>query len=88
MVGITKLEVLDNKKIYFKFTDGTEKTIDFTPFIGEDKLSKPLSDPEYFRKVKLYEQGRGIYWPNDFDFCPDFLRQYQTEEKEELSEKS
>ncbi|MEK6481992.1 DUF2442 domain-containing protein [Catalinimonas sp. 4WD22] len=88
MIRITKLKVLDSKKIYFNFSDGSEKTIDFTPFIGQDNLSKPLSDPAYFKKVELYENGRGIYWPNDYDFCPDFLRQYQPEEKEELTEKS
>lgn len=82
MVSITQLEVLDNKKIHFSFSDDTEKTIDFTPFIREDNLSKLLLDPAFFQKVQLYDNGRGIYWPNDYDFCPDFLRQYQTEEKE------
>lgn len=86
MISITKLKVLDNMKIHFNFSDDTQKTIDFTPFIGDDKLSKPLSDPVYFRKVELYEFGRGIYWPNDYDFCPDFLRQYQPEEMEILAE--
>jgi hypothetical protein len=53
MIGITKFKVLDNKIIHFNFSDDTEKTIDFTPFIGEDILSKPLSDPAYFQKVEL-----------------------------------
>lgn len=88
MISITKFEVLDNKKIHFSFSDNTEKTIDFTPFIGADKLSNPLSNPAYFQKVELYEHGRGIYWPNDYDFCPDFLRQYQPEKKIEPAEKS
>lgn len=76
MIRITKLEVLDQKTIRFFFSDGVKKTIDFTPFIKEDKLSSLLSDPSFFRQVKLYENGRGIFWPNEFDFCPDFLRQY------------
>lgn len=82
MIKIMKLEVLDDKKIHFNFSDDTEKTIDFTRFIGKDKLSSPLSDPAYFQKVGMYENGRGIYWPNDYDFCPDFLYQYQSNEKE------
>lgn len=77
MIAITKIKVLDERKIYFKFSDGTEKTIDFTPFIKEDSLSEKLVDPAYFRKVALYEYGRGIYWPNEYDFCPDFLKQYR-----------
>jgi len=80
MISTINLEVHDNKKIRFEFSDGTEKIIDFTPFIGEDDLSKPLLDPAYFKRVKLYENGRGIYWPNGYDFCPDFLRQYECEQ--------
>lgn len=84
MIHITKFQVLEDKKIHFNFSDNTKKTIDFNPFIGEDNLSKPLADPAYFQKVELYEYGRGIYWPNGFDFCPDLLRKYQPEEIEEL----
>jgi len=87
MIKITDFKLENEKKIHFQFSDGTEKTIDFKPFIGEDSLSKPLADPTYFRKVKLIENGRGVYWPNDFDFCPDFLHQYQVNEKVTMSEK-
>lgn len=81
MISITKYSIEGNKRIHFNFSDGSEKTIDFEPFIGKDNLSKPLAEPSYFEKVALYENGRGIYWPNDFDFCPDFLHQYQADEK-------
>lgn len=79
MIHITKLTVLNDKRIHFEFSDHSEKTIDFSSFIGDDDLSSPLADDSFFRKVALYENGRGIFWPNDFDFCPDFLRQYQGE---------
>lgn len=87
MVKITDFKLETEKKIHFQFIDGTEKTIDFNPFIGEDRLSKPLSDPTFFRKVKLVENGRGIFWPNDFDFCPDFLHKYQIKDKIDVVEK-
>jgi hypothetical protein len=87
MISITKLEVLKNNKIHFVFSDRAEKTVDFTPFIGKSTLSNALLDPKYFQKVELYEHGRGIYWPNDYDFCPDFLRKYQPAEREELAAK-
>jgi hypothetical protein len=88
MIGIKKIQTLDNYKTHFTFSDDVEKTIDFSPFIGEDKLSKPLKAPTYFKKVRTYEQGRGIYWRNDYDFCPDFLHQYRPEEKEQLTGKT
>ena len=87
MISINEIKVVQDKKIHFRFSDGSEKTVDFGPFIGEDKLSKPLSDPAYFRKAELVENGLGIYWPNDFDFCPDFLHQYEEDEKESISRK-
>ena len=87
MISIAKLKVLNNQKIHFIFSDGTEKTIDFKPFIGEDRLSSPLSNVKYFERVETYENGRGIYWPNDYDFCPDFLYQYQADQKELVTER-
>jgi hypothetical protein len=87
MISIPNYSLERDKTIHFNFSDGSEKTIDFEPFIGEDKLSQPLSEPTYFQKVALYDNGRGIYWPNDFDFCPDFLHQYQADEKVLVDEK-
>lgn len=84
LIKIEELKIVGHKNILFSFSDGTEKTIDMSPFINEDPLSGPLSDPAYFRKVELYENGRGIFWPNGFDFCPDFLFQYQPEKEVEL----
>ena len=80
MIHITTIKVLDGKQIHFRFSNNQERKIDFTPFIGDDALSSPLADDDYFKQVKLYENGRGIYWPNEYDFCPDFLHRYQTDE--------
>jgi len=74
MVKITQLHALANHHLRLVFDDGVEKIIDMKPFIGEDSLTKPLADPAFFRQVKIYENGRGIYWPNDYDVCPDNLR--------------
>ncbi|MBU0701996.1 DUF2442 domain-containing protein [bacterium] len=74
MVKITQLQVLENYCLDLVFDDGVEKIIDGTQFFGDNLLTKPLSDPEYFQQVKIYENGRGIYWPNEYDICPDNLR--------------
>lgn len=79
MVEILNFQILDDHLIRFDFNDGTSKTVNFKPFIGEDSLTKPLADPDYFRQAKLYDRGRGIYWPNEYDVCPDFLRDYAEE---------
>lgn len=87
MIKITDFKLESGKKIHFRFNDGTEKIIDFQPFIGKDSLSKPLSNPTFFSKVELIENGRGIFWPNDFDFCPDFLHKYQVQNEINVEEK-
>lgn len=76
MVRITHIEPHKDFSISLTFSDWMVKDIDFKQFIGTDMLSAPLKDYEYFRKVKLYENGRGIFWPNDFDFCQDYLHDY------------
>ena len=74
MVKIIQLQVLEPYRLRLVFDDGIEKIIDGMQFIGDDPFTKPLSDPEYFRQVKIYDNGRGIYWPNEYDICPDNLR--------------
>jgi hypothetical protein len=73
MIKIRSLSVVADNLIRFVFSDGTVKTIDFEPFIGADLLTSSLADPAYFRQVKIYDNGRGIFWPNSYDFCPDYL---------------
>jgi len=75
LAHILGIKVLDDYRIKFEFNDGTVKVIDFNSFIGNDPLTKPLTDLDYFKKVKIYDRGRGIYWDNGYDFCPDYLRQ-------------
>lgn len=74
LAQIIKAEPTDNYDIHFTFNDGTEKTINFKSFIGDSLLTKPLNQIDYFKSFQLYDRGRGIYWENGYDFCPDFLR--------------
>jgi hypothetical protein len=76
LTRITNIKPHPDFSIDFTFSDGMKKHVDFKPFIGTDKLSAPLKDYGYFLKVKMYENGRGIYWPNEFDFCPDYLHDF------------
>ena len=53
------------------FQDGLVKVVDLNPYI-EQGLSAALAEDEYFRQVAV-ESGGGIFWPNGYDFCPNFL---------------
>ena len=74
MNEIIEIKVLDNYQIWMKFQDGTSKTVDFLPFIGKG-FTVDLLDPSYFAKVEI-ESGGGLSWPNGYDFCPNFLKEY------------
>ena len=71
MNRIVLVKPLPNHILALTFEDGLRKTVDLTPFIGQG-LSAALEDDEYFREVRI-ESGGGIYWPNGYDFCPNFL---------------
>ena len=58
--------------IELEFAGGLKKIVDMRPFIGKG-LSAALKDESYFNRVAV-ESGGGIYWPNGYDFCPNFLR--------------
>jgi hypothetical protein len=74
MNKIVALKVTKNHEIWLQFQDGESKTIDFRPLIGVG-ISSSLLDPSYFNRVSI-DNGGGIEWPNGFDFCPNFLRDY------------
>lgn len=74
MIKIIAAKILDKHIVRFTFSDGVQKDIDFTPFINKSEFTKPLLDHQYFQTMKVYENGRGVYWPNGYDFCPDTLR--------------
>jgi hypothetical protein len=57
--------------IEITFSDETSKIVDLRPYIG-DGISKALKDEAFFQQVQI-ESGGGIYWPNGYDFCPEFL---------------
>ncbi|MBN2548796.1 MAG: DUF2442 domain-containing protein [Anaerolineales bacterium] len=71
MNRIVLVKTLPKYLLELTFEDNLCKVVDITPFIGQG-LSAALHDEEYFQKVEI-ESGGGIYWPNGYDFCPNFL---------------
>ena len=75
MKQIVNFTVLPNYHITIIFQDGMQKTVDFRPFIGHG-FTAQLLDTAYFSTVFI-ESGGGLAWDNDFDFCPNFLYDYE-----------
>ena len=76
--AITQFELLGDFVIRIRFKDGTEQTIDFEPVIGRGWMAE-LSDPAYFRRVKL--EGGNLEWPDGQDFSPEALHDWPAYEQ-------
>jgi hypothetical protein len=74
MIKITKVEALPHQHVRLTFDDGAVKIIDIGALVKGSMFEADFRKPEFFRAVKKYAYGRGIYWPNEFDLCPDSLR--------------
>ncbi|MBI4646660.1 MAG: DUF2442 domain-containing protein [Bacteroidia bacterium] len=73
-VMVINIDVLNNFVLRLTFSDGITKNIDMTVLMDKE-ITKPLKNLNYFKQVKIDDFG-GIYWPNNYDICPDFLRYY------------
>jgi len=71
MHKVISVESLSDYRIALQFEDGLQKIVNIKPFIGKG-ISTALEDETFFRQVAI-ESGGGIYWPNGYDFCPNFL---------------
>ena len=68
VISITSAEFIRDYKIKLTFSDGTEKEIDFGPFLRNAKnpMARKYLDKELFRNFKI-EYG-DIVW-NDYEMC-------------------
>jgi hypothetical protein len=71
MHSVEKVIPLEDYKLKLRFAGGEEKVVDIEPYIGRG-IAADLRDPDFFRQVTV-ESGGGIYWPNGYDFCPNYL---------------
>lgn len=72
MHTIKSLKYLDNYRLELTFEDSAVKIIDLKDEIyGE--IFEPLKDLSYFKQAYVNHDIGTVSWPNDADFCPDFL---------------
>ena len=66
------MEYIKKYKLKLTFDNKDVKIVDLEEELW-GPMFEPLKDIEYFKKVKT--DGHTIVWPNEVDFCPDFLYQ-------------
>lgn len=72
---ITDFEIVAPYTLRLTFDDGTVKTIDLSPLL-RGELYSPLRELDFFNKVKLNPEIGTIVWPNEADFDPATLHDW------------
>jgi hypothetical protein len=73
MIRVKAVQVLEGFQVHLRFTDGTEKTVDLSPYLRGPVFDPLKKDPATFRQVRVDPELGTIVWPNGADVCPDVL---------------
>lgn len=71
MKKITALKVLDNYRVWLRFSDGVEGEVDFSPK-PRTGVYASWNSYENFRQARIGDCGE-LLWNDQLDFCPDSL---------------
>ena len=73
MVDITGVEVLHDRVVRLRFSDGSERVVDLAPFLWGPAFEAIADDDEVFGRVRVDPEVGTITWPNGADLDPDVL---------------
>ncbi len=71
MLRPTEVKALENYKIWVKYDDGIEGTVDLSHLAGKGVFSL-WNDYKEFGKVSISKSG-AIAWTDQVDICPDSI---------------
>ena len=66
-----QVKPLENYRLWVKFSDGVEGTIDLSYLVGNGVFAL-WNDYQEFQKVRIGSSGE-IAWSEDIDICPDAI---------------
>lgn len=69
--SIVRFEIIDDSTLKIYYCNKKTQTIDFAK-IKKNGWRKQLSDPQYFKQVKINEVDN-LEWPGGNDFHPEHL---------------
>jgi Protein of unknown function (DUF2442) len=68
--SVVEAEYRGDYRMRIVFSDGSENTIDFKPWL-DGPVFEPLKDPAFFKRG--YVDGGTVVWPNGADIAPETL---------------
>lgn len=73
LIDVVEVKPLPDKKLFLRFEDGKEGTVDISKLITFTGVFEFLKDEAFFKSVKVNAELGTIYWPNGADLCSDVL---------------
>jgi hypothetical protein len=70
---IVDAKAVGDYRLYLRFEDGIEGSIDLAPVLSFSGVFVPLRDPAYFAQVRVNRELGTVAWPNGADLDPDVL---------------
>jgi uncharacterized protein DUF2442 len=70
---IVEVRPLENYRLYLRFEDGVEGTVDLANCVRFEGVFAPLQERAYFVQVQVHAELGTIFWPNGADLDPDVL---------------
>ena len=74
--SIKEAAALRPYSVFLKFEDGTEGVVDLDHVVGCGGVFDPLTDIDFFSRMRLDDELHTIAWPNGADLNPERL--YET----------
>ena len=72
---VTAFEIIGPYTLRIRFDDGLEQVISFLPVL-RGELYAPLRNLSLFNQVRLDKEAGNLIWPNDADFNPATLHDW------------
>ena len=72
MHKIIAVKPLANYRVWIKFSDGVEGTVDLSDLVGKG-VFEAWNDVNFFNSVYVDPESHTIAWNKEIDLCPDTL---------------
>ncbi len=80
---ITQIHHLKDHILEISFDDNCIKQYDFSQLIEFKGIAELLQNIDYFKTVKIIDDGRAFGWDNGYDCCADWARYYAKDTENE-----
>ncbi len=73
MPTVVAVRALEPFRVWLRFSDRTEGTVDLADIFERGGVYEPLRNPNLFARVRLSRSFRTIEWPGGIDLDPEVL---------------